>query len=137
MYFLRWIQNGTCNQAYFLKPRKKLTGVKWVDTNKAQEKGQIFKNATSGNINILRNNFIITYLLQVHFSGCGFCSKCLIQDWYFLACVPARYILHKYCILVNFLSLCNLSIDDYRWSKLFHRYRQGLHLHHQHHFHHF
>ena len=80
LYFLRQIHNGTCNQTHFLMPIKKFTGVKWVNTCKTQEKGQIFKTATSININILRNNHSITYLLQVHFDGCSFYSKSLVQD---------------------------------------------------------
>ena len=110
LYFLRQIHNGTCNQTHFLMPIKKFTGVKWVNTYKTQEKGQIFKIATSININILRNNHSITYLLQVHFDGCSFCSKSLVQDQYLLACILDRSIPHKYCILNNFLYSCNLFI---------------------------
>ena len=47
---------------------------------KAQEKGQIFKTATLININILRNNFSITCILQVHFSlGAVFAAKDLFK----------------------------------------------------------
>ena len=48
--------------------------------------------------------------LQVHFTGCSFGSKNLVQNQYFLAHLLGRYILRKYCILANFLSSCTWSL---------------------------
>ena len=48
--------------------------------------------------------------LQVHFTGCSFGSKNLVQNQYFLAQLLGRYILRKYCILANFLSSCTWSL---------------------------